>query len=301
MGGRPAAREPGTGTRIKARHQGTYLASPAAPPRWVRLSAASHSHGQPGAGQFGRATDGGTSSSPCSMLHAPSTPDRLVAGSEERGQLPSQQARPACVAVSCRALLSVAALKSTAGGQWAAGKVCVIAHLSARCRRRRAVGSCMDEGQPERKRTVGGGGPCTARGLGNGARRWWRYLAALVVPVRTGAPPPATGPGQVPHDMVDAASCLVHGAQQRLGERAASWGPVLNRPLTNLCIFFRSLFLFPILLLPEQISSSPPLPFPYSFLHPQPVIPSPAPSLPTAPPVETRLSRLREKRGKEEI
>ena len=111
--------------------------------------------------------------------------------------------------------------------------------------------------------------------LGGGTLLPWLSLCALRFLA------PAAGPGQVPHDMVDAASCLVRGAQQRLGERAG--GPVLNRPLTNLCIFFHSLFLSPILLLPEQISSSPPLPFPYSFLHPQPVIPSPAPSLPTAP------------------
>ena len=55
VGGRPAAREPGT----KARHQGTHriacsslalVGVPGWMDGWVRLSAASHSHGQPEAG-----------------------------------------------------------------------------------------------------------------------------------------------------------------------------------------------------------------------------------------------------------
>jgi len=64
--------------------------------------------------------------------------------------------------------------------------------------------------------------------------------------------------------------------------RSRAGGPVLNRPLTNLCAPFHSLFLFPVLLLPEQIStsSSPSLSL---LLHPQPVVSSPSPSLPTSP------------------
>jgi len=105
------------------------------------------------------------------------------------------------------------------------------------------------------------------------------HLPWLTLPCAPGAPARATRPGLVPHSLADAASCLVDGAQQRFGARAG--GPVLNRPLTNLC-FSSTPFS------PSHSSSnlskylSPP-PLPFLLLHPQPVIPSPAPSLPTVP------------------
>lgn len=71
-------------------------------------------------------------------------------------------------------------------------------------------------------------------------------------------------------------------------------GPVLNRPLTNLCAPFHSLFLFSILLLPEQISVSS-SPSPSLLLHPRPVVPSPSPSLPTSTP-EDSLSQIEKRR-----
>ncbi|KAK0617875.1 hypothetical protein B0T17DRAFT_313837 [Bombardia bombarda] len=61
--------------------------------------------------------------------------------------------------------------------------------------------------------------------------------------------------------MLQAAWCSV--LSSCFGEQSwGPWGPVLNRPLTNLCLLFRSLFLFSILLLPEQISILL-LPFPF--------------------------------------
>jgi hypothetical protein len=79
---------------------------------------------------------------------------------------------------------------------------------------------------------------------------------------------PALGQGRysrVPQYTVGAASCLVLGAQRSFDGRAG--GPVLNRPLTNLCFPFHSFFPCSVLLLPEQISiSSSPSLFP--ILHP---------------------------------
>lgn len=160
-----------------------------------------------------------------SMLHPPQTRSRF------RGEGPPSKPGPACVAVSCRALLSVAALNRRRGANGRRER-CVLSHTSL-------LG--VDSVEPwagvwsrasQSLHSRGGGGPCTARGLGNGERRWWvevprcpgsMSLCALALLLRA-----ATGPGQVPHDMVDAASCLVRGAQQRLGERAASWGPCLK-------------------------------------------------------------------------
>lgn len=210
VAGRPAAREPARNqrARIKARHQGTHLASPA-PPRWVRLSAASHSHGQPGAGQLGRATDGEAHH----RLHAPcSIHPRLVAGSEKRGRLPSQEPGPACVAVSsCRATDNKAALNRRRGANGRRER-CVLSHTSLL-----GVGGVEPwagvwSRASQSLHSRGGGGPCTARGLGNGERRLvgggtslpWLSLCALALLLQ-----PGQGRYLTTWSMLQAAWCMV--------------------------------------------------------------------------------------------
>lgn len=184
VGGRPAAREPGTGTRIKARHQGTYLASPAAPPRWVRLSAASHSHGQPGAGQLGRATDGGTSSSPCSMLHAPCSIHPRQTRSRFRGEGPTS--KPAGPAGLCRGVVPGLIVRGRpqidGGGPMGGGKgVCYrtpLCSVSAASSRGQLYGRgpAREEKDGGRRRTLHGSGS-------------WQWSAPLVeVPRCPGCP-----------------------------------------------------------------------------------------------------------------
>lgn len=91
--------------------------------------------------------------------------------------------------------------------------------------------------------------------------------------------------------------------QHRLGAASSlvvdcSGGPVLNRPLTNLC----SPFPLPFLLLPSSSSlikylSPPPLPFPFPPSATSRSLSRPVPSNTTPPPVELPFS-VREKEGR---
>lgn len=294
MGGRPAARESQAcqepesrqGTKARISHRLLLLDGCDSPQPAIPTASQ----------EPGSLAGPPTEASPCS-IHP-----RLVAGSEERGHLPSQ-ARPVS---RCRAGPCCPWPPSIdGGGPMGGGKgVCYRTPLCS-------VSAASSRGQvfgrgPARAYTVEEEEDLARLGVlaMESAAGGWRYLAALVpCPCAHWRSSCEQRPGQGRYlttwSMLQAAWCVVLSSALESELRAG--GPVLNRPLTNLCIFFHSLFLFPILLLPEQISSSPPPSFPL-FLPPSATSHSLSRTVPSnRPPVETPLSRFREKRGKEEI
>lgn len=88
----------------------------------------------------------------------------------------------------------------------------------------------------------------------------------------------AQGWYEVPQPAACAACCLVLSAPP-----VASWGSCLKPAVNQSLRSFPLPFPLPILLLPGTNIYLPSSPSPSLLLHPQPVVPSPAPSLPTSP------------------